>query len=451
MQQRLEKEDVGKLLYALIFPSVLAQLVTLLYNLVDKIFVGRIENGTIAIAAVGVCSALILVVVGVSNLFGRGGAPVCSIFWGRNDLEKANKTMNLCFLGLIVTSVILSFIYIIFGKEILLVFGASEKTLLYAYDYLRIYSYGIIFVQLAVGLNSFIVCQGHSKYAMYTLVVGSILNIILDFLFIIIFNMGVKGAAIATILSQFVSFLMVMLFLFSKHSILKLKIEYLKPDRRILKLVISLGLTPFFMYTTDGLFQAIFNRQMFVYGGDVAVSIATIIFSIQQIVYLPIQGIAQASQPIVSYNYGALNYERVLEAIKKTIRISAVFTIICLIFIFLFTDKFSSLFTSDANLIEKSNLLIIVFMSAYVFMSVNEIYQQTYNSLGNGRYAFAFSFFRKIIVTLPVIFILPRYFQNGVLAVAMTEPIADTLQCVLNGIVFRRFIYKKIIKKRRDI
>ena len=444
MNERLANEKISKLLLSLAIPSILAQMVTLLYNLVDRIYIGRMEDGALAIAGIGLCSAIITIITAFTNLFGRGGAPLASISLGADENDQANKIISNCFSSLVLSSIVIMIVLYIFGEEILLLFGASANTLSYAKDYLNIYLLGTIFVQLSVGMNYFINCQGYAKFGMLTLVIGGALNIILDPIFIFTLNMGVAGAALATIISQFVSFLWVMHFIFSKRSTIKIKKEYLFFDKIIMKRVLGLGISPFFMNSTEGILQVCFNRQLLFFGGDIAVSSMTIMASMAKIVFLPMEGIAQGSQPIISFNYGARQKERVIEAIKMVIKVALTFSVIMVTLMELFPALFVSMFTNDPELMELGVKMLRVYIFGYIIIGANSSFQQIYTSLGEGKRSFFFAFYRKIILLIPLIYILPNFISNGVLAVMLAEPVSDLLTTGTNAIFFKRFINDKL-------
>lgn len=444
MNKRLENEKISKLLISLAIPSILAQLVTLLYNMIDRMYIGHMANGGLAIAGVGLCGSIITIITAFTNLFGRGGSPLASIALGAKDEKQANKIISNCFVSLVLTGMIIMIVLFLFGRDILLLFGASENTIKYAMDYLTIYNFGTIFVQLSVGMNYFINCQGQAKFGMITLVIGSILNIILDPIFIFGFDMGVSGAALATILSQFVSFLWVTKFLFSKRSILKIKKEYLKLEKDIMKKVFGLGISPFFMGSTEGVLQVCFNRQLLYFGGDLAVSSMTILFSISQILFLPMEGIAQGSQPIISFNYGANQYQRVKDTIKLCLKISLGFSMVMVCIMEFFPELFVGLFTGDKELMMLASRLLRIYIFGYIIMGANSCFQQTYTSLGEGKRSFFFAFYRKIILLIPLIYILPNFISDGVIAVILAEPISDILTTLTNTIFFTRYIKNKL-------
>lgn len=444
MNERLENEKISTLLISLAIPSILAQLTTLIYNLVDRIYIGRLPNSSLAIAGIGLCTSIITIITAVTNLFGRGGAPLASIRLGEKNTEEAQKILGNCFKSLMITSVIIIVILNLFGTQILMLFGASENTLDYALQYLRIYSWGTIFAQLSVGLNYFINAQGFAKYGMFTLLLGGILNIILDPVFIFLFDMGVAGAAVATVISQFVSCLWVLGFFFGKKTMLRLTKKSLEYDLNVMKRVFGLGLSPFFMSSTEGVLQVSFNRQLLFYGGDIAVSAMTIMMSMSQILSLPMEGIAQATQPIISYNYGAGKYDRVKKTISLALKAALTYSIVGVLLMELFPSLFVQLFANDPELVELASWMLRVYVFGFIIMGANSTFQQTYTSLGFGKRSFFFAFYRKIILLIPLIYFLPNVISNGVLAVMLAEPISDLLTTITNSFSFKSFIKKHL-------
>ena len=444
MNERLENEKISTLLISLAIPSILAQLTTLIYNLVDRIYIGRLPNSSLAIAGIGLCTSIITIITAVTNLFGRGGAPLASIRLGEKNTEEAQKILGNCFKSLMITSIIIIVILNLFGTQILMLFGASENTLDYALQYLRIYSWGTIFAQLSVGLNYFINAQGFAKYGMFTLLLGGILNIILDPVFIFLFDMGVAGAAVATVISQFVSCLWVLGFFFGKKTMLRLTKKSLEYDLNVMKRVFGLGLSPFFMSSTEGILQVSFNRQLLFYGGDIAVSAMTIMMSMSQILSLPMEGIAQATQPIISYNYGAGKYDRVKKTILLALKAALTYSIVGVLLMELFPSLFVQLFANDPELVELASWMLRVYVFGFIIMGANSTFQQTYTSLGFGKRSFFFAFYRKIILLIPLIYFLPNVISNGVLAVMLAEPISDLLTTITNSFSFKSFIKKHL-------
>ena len=430
MNHRLENEKVSSLLFSLALPSILAQLATLIYNMVDRIYIGRLPDGGLSIAGIGLCTSIITIITAFSNLFGRGGAPLASIKLGEKNPKEAERILGNAFSSLILTSLIIMFCLLVWGDKILILFGASQKTLPYALSYLRIYAVGTVFIQLTVGLNYFINTQGYAKFGMMTLLIGGILNIILDPIFIYVLHMNVAGAALATIISQFVSCIWVLSFLFGKN---------------IMNKILGLGFTPFFMSSTEGILQVAFNRQLLLYGGDLSVSAMTILLSMSQILSLPMEGIAQGAQPIISYNFGAKKYDRVKETIKITIKVALTYSIIGVLLMEAFPQVFVSLFANNTQLIQLSYQLLRIYIFGFIIMGAFSTFQQTYNALGCGKNAFFFAFFRKIILLIPLIYLLPFILPSyGVYAVVLAEPISDLMTTILNGIYFKHFVKKTL-------
>lgn len=448
MNEQLEKEKISKLLFSLAVPSIVAQLTTLIYNMVDRICVARLADGDLAIAGIGICASIITIITAVTSLFGRGGAPLASISLGEKDSDKAENILGNCFSSLMLSSIIIMLILNLFPTQILSLFGASETIMPYALEYLRIYSLGTIFVQLSVGLNYFINGQGFTRYGMFTLLAGGILNIILDPIFIFVLDMGVAGAAIATVISQFVSCLWVMIFLFGKKTTIRIKKQYLKPDGTIVKSMAGLGASPFFMNATEGLLLLSFNRQLLAYGGDLAVSAMTIMLSMFQLISLPLEGIAQGAQPIISYNYGARNYGRVKQAISLCMKAGLVFSVVSVSAMELAPGLFVRMFAKSPELIELSGRMLRVYIFGAVVMGVHGTCQQTYTSLGFGRLSFFFAFFRKIILLIPLIYILPGFISDGVFAVMLAEPLSDLITTIANGFALKRFMKNNLAENR---
>lgn len=444
MNDRLANEKISSLLLSLAIPSILAQLATLIYNMVDRIYIGRLPQGSLSIAGIGLCTSIITIIMAFTNLFGRGGAPLASIRLGEDNKKQAEKILGNCFFLLLLSSLIIMIILNFFGSEILILFGASQNTLPYAMDYLRIYSLGTIFVQLSVGLNYFINTQGYTKYGMMTLLIGGVLNIILDPIFIFVLDMKVAGAALATVISQFVSCFWVLKFLFGKKTIIKIRKENLKLDFQIVKRVFVLGFSPFFMTSTEGILQMSFNRQLLFFGGDLAVSSMTILLSLSQMLSLPMEGIAQGAQPITSFNFGAKNYQRVKDTIHLAIKVSLTFSVIAVTIMELFPDVFVRLFATDPQLIEMTNWMLRIYVFGFIIMGANSTFQQSYTSLGFGTRSFIFAFYRKIILLIPLIYILPLFIENGVFAVILAEPVSDILTTLTNAIFFRKFMKEKL-------
>lgn len=426
--RELAEAPVMRLLLRLAIPTVIAQLVNLLYNMVDRIYVGRIpEVGTQALAGLGVTFPIVMLVSAASALSGMGGASRAAIAMGKGDHEKAEKYLGNATLVLVLLAIALTVVFQITKNPILLAFGASEATLPYASSYLSIYLLGTIFVQISLGLNMFITNQGFAKTSMATVCIGAVLNIILDPIFIFGCRMGVRGAALATVLSQAVSAVWVLRFLTGKKTILRLQIRYMKPEVRIIGSMLALGVSPFIMQSTESLIQLIFNTGMQTYGNDVYVAVMSILFSIMQIVWLPIQGFAQGAQPIVSYNYGAGNIDRVKKCFRILFTICISFSVGIVVLIELIPQVFIGIFTPDAAVVEIGTPALRVFMIGMSLMGAQCACQQTFLALGESLISMFLALLRKVILLAPLALLLPVWTGWGVWGLFIAEPVSDIL------------------------
>lgn len=448
MDEKLGKEKINSLLRQLAIPAICGQIVTLIYNMVDRMYIGRLEDGALAMAAIGLCVPLTTIINAFNGLFGRGGAPISSICLGENNVKEANQILTTSFVSLLFTSMLITITVLLFQEPILSLFGADSNTYSYAKDYLSIYVLGTVFVQLTVGLNYFINAQGFTKFGMMTVLIGAILNIILDPIFIFGLDFGVQGAALATVISQGVSCLWIMSFLFGKKTILHLKKEYLKPKWSILKQILTLGSSPFFMSSTEGLLTICFNQQLLRFGGNLAVSSMTIMTSMYQFILLPIEGVAQGSQPIISYNYGAKNYQRVKQTISLAFKVTCIYSMITTIAMVIYPKLFVGIFTDDPDLMQLGCSMLRVYILGACIMGINSTCQQTYNSLNEGKKSFFFAFYRKIILLIPLIFILPEILPFKMMAVILAEPISDFITTITNYLYFNHFIVHKLSLKK---
>lgn len=446
----LERESVGKLLFKLSIPTVLAQLINMLYNLVDRIFIGHIDEvGDLALTGVGVCLPLIMIVSAFAALISSGGAPRASIYMGKKDNKKAEEILGNCFILQIIISLILTVFLLIFNEKLLLLFGASENTIEYATRYMNIYAIGTIFVQLTLGMNSYITCQGYSKVAMFTVLIGAIFNIVLDPIFIYGFNMGVEGAALATIISQGISCCFVILFLISKKTILKIRVSNFKLDYKIILPCMALGLAPFIMQASESIIIVCFNSSLLKYGGDIAVGAMTILSSVMQFAMLPIQGLAQGSQPIISYNYGARNAKRVKDTFKLLLIISFIYSTILYLLVMIFPKAFVSIFTDKVQLIDFSTNAIRIYLAVLFIFGIQVACQMTFVSLGKAASSISVAIVRKFVLLLPLIYILPNIFEDKTMAVYLAEPISDFLAVTFTSILFI-FQFKKAILEIKE-
>ena len=433
----LGKEPVGHLLFILAVPAITSQVVNALYNMVDRMYIGHIpEVGSAALTGVGVCFPIIMIISAFAYLFGMGGAPRASIFMGKKDNDTAEKILGNCTTSLMIIAVLLTVLVLIFQEPLLYLFGASENTIGYAMDYMTIYAIGTIFVQLTLGLNAFISAQGFSKISMLTVVIGAVTNIVLDPIFIFGLNMGVQGAAVATVMSQALSAIWAFWFLSGKNTILKLKRENLKINFHILLPCIALGVAPFAMQATESVLVLCFNSSLLKYGGDLAVGAMTILSSVMQFAMLPLQGLTQGGQPIISYNYGAKQGDRVQKAFKlQTISCFSYSSILWLL-IMIFPSLFVAIFTSDPQLTEITIRALRIYMAGVLLMGIQISCQQTFIAFGNSKKSAFLAVFRKILVLIPLIYILPMFISDQVFAVFLAEPIADTIAVLTTSTMF---------------
>lgn len=440
----LGRASVGKLLLKLATPAIIAQLVNVLYNIVDRIFIGKLENGELAMAGVGVALPILMIISAFSALIGYGGAPLCAIKMGEKNNDEAEKIMSNGFSMLILIGAILTIVFYIFKEPILLAFGASEVTIGYANDYLSIYLIGTIFVQIALGMNPYINTQGFAKIGMYTVMLGAVINIVLDPILIFVFDLGVKGASLATIIAQFVSAAWVLCFLFGKKSILKIRRKYLIPSRKVVLSTMALGVSPFIMQSTESLVLISLNTKLSVYGGDLAVGAMTIMSSIQQIVLLPSMGLSQGAQPIISYNFGAKNMERVKKAFKLTITCCLSYTLIMFLLLMICPEIFVSIFNNKPELVEITSWSIRIFFAGIFMMGAQIACQQTFLALGQAKISLILALLRKIILLVPLIYILPVFMENKLFGTLMAEPISDIVASLITIITFTIFYKKKL-------
>lgn len=430
-------EPVGKLLFKLSVPTLLAQLVNLLYSVVDRIYVGHIPViGTDALSGLGVTFPIIMLISAFSALVGMGGAPRAAIYMGKGENDMAEKILGNCVSMLIIVSLILSGFFYLTKEPIILTFGGSDITLPYANSYLSIYLIGTIFVQIALGLNTFITTQGKTNVSMFTICIGAFLNIILDPIFIFGFNMGVKGAALATILSQAVCAVFVIAFLCSKHSNLKIKLKYLTPNLKIALPVLALGLAPFIMQSTECLIQLTFNKSVKFYGNDNYVALMSILFTAMQLVFMPLQGFTQGAQPIISYNYGAKNYDRVKKTFSILIKSAVTFSAISVGLIEIFPRFFLGLFTADQELINLGITPLRVFLFGMIIMGAQTACQTAFLAIGETKSSMFLAILRKIVLLIPLALIMPRIFGLGINGVFLSEPISDILAITITLIYF---------------
>ena len=441
---------IGKLLFKLAIPTITAQLINMLYNIVDRIYIGHMDEeiGDLALTGVGVCMPLILIISAFASLISASGAPRASIFMGKGDVDSAERTMGSCFILQCIVSVVLTVLMFVFHRPLLLAFGASENTIGYACDYMRVYCLGTIFVQLTLGMNSYITAQGFAKMGMITVVIGALINILLDPLFIFTFGMGVRGAAIATIISQAMSCIWVIVFLMSKNSILKLKRSTLKLDMKLALPCIALGLAPFIMQSSESIISFCFNSSLQTYGGDIAVGAMTILTSVMQFAMLPLQGLAQGAMPIISYNYGAKNADRVKGVFKLLLTSSLIYSLTLWAFVMLFPRAFATIFTSEVALLDFTESALRIYCGVLGIFGIQIACQMTFVSLGKALSSMIVAIMRKFVLLIPLIYIIPTFFDaaNKTTGVYLAEPIADVLAVTFTAVLFA-VQFKKVMRE----
>ena len=450
MQNRndfLGKDPIGKLLFRLALPTVVAQLINMLYNIVDRIYIGHMPGeGSLALTGVGVCLPIILCVSAFASLISAGGAPRASIAMGRGDMDSAEEIMGNCFTLQVIVSLILTAVLVLFGRPMLMAFGASENTIAYAVDYMSIYSLGTAFVQLTLGMNAYITAQGFAKVSMLSVLIGAALNIALDPLFIFTFGLGVRGAALATVLSQGVSCAWVIAFLCSKRSLIRLTPKRLHVTPSIVLPCIALGAAPFIMQSSESVISVCFNSSLLRYGGDVAVGAMTILSSVMQFVMLPLQGVAQGAQPITSYNFGARNIDRVKKTFRLLLTVCLSYSMTLWLFLQLYPHVFAGIFTSEPELLAFASKVLPIYCGGLGIFGLQIACQMTFVAIGSALSSIVVAVMRKFVLLLPLIYLMPMLLDDKTIGVYTAEPVADviavTFTAILFGIQFRKALKK---------
>lgn len=444
----LATDPLGSLLLRLALPTVAAQLINMLYNIVDRIYIGHIpEIGALALTGVGVCLPLIMIVSAFAALVGNGGAPRATIAMGQGNKEKAEQILGNCFALQIAISVILTVILFLGDRTFLLAFGASDNTIEYAVAYMDIYAVGTIFVQMTLGMNAFITAQGFAKEGMLSVLIGAVANIILDPVFIFALGMGVRGAALATVLSQALSCAWVLAFLFGKRTYLRLRAATIRLSPAVLLPCVALGAATFIMQASESVISVAFNSSLLKYGGDMAVGAMTILSSVMQFAMLPLQGLGQGAQPIISYNYGAGKRDRVKKAFFLLLRVSLIYSCLLWLLVELFPQAFASLFTSDAALVAYTGNALRIYVAALFLFGIQMACQMTFTSLGKAKQSILVAVMRKFILLLPLIYLMPMLFRaDQARAVYMAEPVADTLAVLFTAVLFF-FTFRKVLRE----
>ena len=434
----LGTEPIGKLLLRLALPTLAAQIINMLYNIVDRIYIGHIPHvGAAALTGVGVCMPLIMIVSAFAALVGYGGSPRASIYLGKKDVESAEKILGNCFTMQILVSLILTAVLIIWNRDLLLAFGASENTIPYANSYMNLYALGTLFVELTLGMNAFITTQGFAKTGMYSVLIGAVANIILDPVFIFLLGMGVRGAALATILSQALSCIWVVSFLCGKKTFIRIRKENLKLIPKVILPCLALGSATFIMQASESVISVCFNSSLQKYGGDMAVGAMTILTSVMQFAMLPLQGFGQGAQPIMSYTYGAKNVKRVKAAFLLLLKISMIYAVILWGCVMFFPQIFAGIFTTDTALVAFTAKALRVYLAVMFLFGIQISCQMAFNSLGRAVESIIVAVVRKFVLLIPLIYIIPQIFRaDQTTAVYMAEPVADLIAVTFTAILF---------------
>ena len=443
----LGTEPVGRLLFKLSVPAVVAQMINMLYNIVDRIYIGHMPgDGSLALTGVGVCMPIIMIVTAFAALVSSGGAPRASIFMGKKDLDTAEKILGGCFALQVILSVILTVVLLVFNKSFLMAFGASENTISYATAYMNIYAVGTIFVQLTLGMNAFITAQGNAKTGMMTVIIGAVCNIILDPIFIYGFHLGVRGAAMATGISQTVSCIWAISFLCGKRTLLRLKPGNFLAGPKVVLPCIALGLATFIMQGSESVISVCFNSSLLKYGGDTAVGAMTILSSVMMFAMLPLQGLGQGAQPISSYNYGARNVDRVKKTFRLLLICSFTYAVVLWAALELFPQVFAGIFTSDPELRSYAARVLRIYCGALFMMGIQMACQMTFVSMGKAVCSIIVAVVRKFVLLIPLIYIVPHLVADQTIGVYLAEPVADFLAVTFTVILFT-VQFKKALQK----
>ena len=444
------KRDMGtgsvkKLMVQMAVPALVGQVVNLLYNIVDRIYIGHLPGvGGAALTGVGLFSPILMLITAFAMLCGAGGAPRAAIAMGQGDKEKAEKILANCFTMLMILAVILTTVFYFAAPTLLRLFGASDATLPYGVEYARIYILGIVFVLTVMGMNTFITTQGFAKISMLTTIIGAVINIVLDPILMFVFDMGVKGAAVATVLSQAVSALWILKFLTGKKTILRLKVSNMKLIPKIILPCLGLGISSFIMVSTESILSISFTTSLSRFGGDVAVGAMTVLTSINQLITMPLSGICQGGQPLISYNYGAKKYDRVKEAFFCQFGVCVGYTTCFWLLMMVFPNFFAGIFTSDAALVDYTAWAIRVFLACGFSVGFQISCQQAFMALGQAKISLVMALLRKVILLIPMIFLLPNFFADKAFAVFLAEPVADITAAAVTTFMFFRFFLKML-------
>jgi len=435
--------SIKKLMVKMAVPALVGQVVNLLYNIVDRIYIGHIpEIGGLALTGVGLFTPILMLITASAMLAGAGGAPRAAIAMGQGDKERAEKILGNCFTVLMILAVLLTGVFYFSAPTLLRLFGASDATLPYAMEYARIYILGSVFVLIVMGMNTFITTQGFAQFSMMTTVIGAGINIVLDPIFIFVLDMGVKGAALATIISQAVGAMWILRFLTGKKTILKLQPKNMKLIPSVILPCLGLGISTFVMVSTESILSVSFTSSLARYGGDVAVGAMTVLTSINQLITMPLSGVCQGGQPLISYNYGAKKFDRVKEAFFCQFGVCVAYTTLFWLMIMLLPNVFAGIFTSDVALVDYTAWALRVFLACGFSVGFQLACQQAFMALGQAKISLFMALLRKVFLLIPLIFILPNFFADKAFAVFLAEPISDITAAAVTTIMFFRFFIK---------
>ena len=450
------KQDMGtgsikKLMVQMAVPAVVAQVINLLYNIVDRIYIGHIPGiGGLALTGVGLFTPILMLLTAFAMLAGAGGAPRAAIAMGQGDREKAEKILGNCFTVLMLLAVVLTGVFYYTSPTLIRFFGGSDATLPYAVEYANIYVLGSVFVLTVMGMNTFITTQGFAKISMLTTVIGAAINIVLDPIFIFVLDMGVAGAATATVLSQAVSAVWILCFLTGNKGLLKLRLRNMKLERKIIMPCLGLGISSFVMVSTESILSISFTSSLARFGGDVAVGAMTVLTSINQLVTMPLSGICQGGQPLISFNYGAKKFDRVKEAFFCQFFICVAYTVVFWLLLMLTPSTFAGIFTSDSSLVTYATWAMRIFLAGVFSVGFQLSCQQAFMALGQAKISLLMACLRKIILLIPLIFILPCFFADKAFAVFLAEPVADIIAAAVTVFTFFRFFTRMLREGKQN-
>jgi len=441
----LATEPIGQLFRRLAMPAVVAQLVNLLYNMVDRIYIGHYDPSGLALTGLGVCMPLLMTVSAFACLIGMGGAPRASILMGQQNTATAEKTLGNCFGLLLILSASLTLILQLWGKPLLLAFGASPETIVPAWSYMKIYSLGTIAVQIALGMNAFISAQGFTKFSMMSVLIGAVTNIILDPVFIFAFDMGVQGAAVATVIAQMCSAVWILSFLTGKKTLLRIRLSNMRIKPALIMPCLALGVSPFVMQFTESALGICFNTSLLKYGGDIAVGSMTVLSTLMQFCMMPLTGLAQGAQPITSFNFGAQNFDRVRQSFSLLLKTCVIYSVAIWAIVMIMPEAFIRLFNNgNPELIEYAAWALRIYAALLFLMGIQIGCQQTFIAIGNAKSSFFLACLRKIILLIPLIYILPLFFADKAFAVFLAEPVADLVAVTTTVLLFRKQFKKAV-------